>query len=123
MSREIHFRAWDGKQMLGGSQFDVEAQTGKVFKITPDLQCLYKDWTLMQFTGLKDSKNIEIYEGDILLFFDEYLKVFFNTATACFDVEYIGGDCDSLVGENGWDNSHITVVGNIYQNPELISND
>jgi len=51
--REIKFRAWDGenKRMVG--PFCVGSELSMAWP--PE----------MQYTGLKDSRNVEIYEGDI----------------------------------------------------------
>ena len=72
-----------------------------------------KSYSIMQYTGLKDKNGVEIYEGDIV----KSLGV----SDYCFGVrpvEYIGssftikgyGLCERLV----------EVIGNIYENPELL---
>jgi len=65
MSREIKFRAWDGVKMRGVDKNDY-------FSIRNDgLPSQNIDVVLTQFTGLRDSNESDIYEGDIL---DEHFK-------------------------------------------------
>ena len=79
-----------------------------------------KDLKIMQYTGLKDKNNKEIYEGDILFesFGERYYKVIFENASFRAEAE---GDFD----EYSFDLIDIVaqgceIVGNIYENPELI---
>ncbi len=88
----------------------------------------HRNFILMQYTGIKDSKGVEIYEGDIVAvtsveYPDECATsdIFFSNDTA-FSVRSSESDYDiglSLTW-GGW--SSIEVIGNIYENPELIEN-
>ena len=75
----------------------------------------FDDIELMQYSGLKDMKGKEIYEGDILFesFSEEYFKVVFENGSFRAEVDEYSLDLE--------DYAHICeVVGNIYENPELM---
>ena len=79
---------------------------------------------LMQYTGLKDKNGVEIYEGDILEW-----RVF-NGANI-FEVKFLYGGFKATQ-PNGYiedlyyfieavtEGNKITVIGNIYENKELL---
>jgi uncharacterized phage protein (TIGR01671 family) len=73
-------------------------------------------YPVQQYTGLKDSKGVEIYEGDIVEIGDRKKEVIFNIGMFCIDENY--GD---IVPISEVDNI-IKVIGNIFENPELIKN-
>lgn len=100
------------------SFFDDEILVG--YKVYSGEQRSLKNPIIVQSTGLLDKNGKEIYEGDILKTIDEVVKVYLNTAMACFDIEFVGGDTESLVPAMGeWDEIRNEVIGNIYENPEL----
>ena len=71
------------------------------------------EWALMQYTGLKDKNGKEIYEGDILK--HKYGGTQFAAVTFHDCSFYTGG---VLLQSNH--SSVIEVIGNIYENPELL---
>ena len=80
--------------------------------------------TLGQFTSLKDKNGKEIYEGDMLSFGwveDEpsLLEVRFVRGVFAF---LWNGDLDDECTTGSPTHEWATVVGNIYDNPELITN-
>jgi len=117
--REIKFRQWYDREMRYlDNVFVGVGQIGFSDTDWVDLGNHDEEHTgIMQYTGLKDKNGKEIYEGDI---------VRLTTKT--------GGDIDRLCEwdyrVNGWrfqgfnysgdDQRIIEVIGNIYENPELL---
>lgn len=110
MKREIRFRAWDedSKTMLNPIDLSSPISTydwlGK------------KDVILMQYTGLNDKNGKEIFEGDFVQHdaWDYPFEVFFHQEKARFV-------CKMKTGLSQYiDYERLVVIGNIYENPELI---
>jgi uncharacterized phage protein (TIGR01671 family) len=123
MNREIKFRAWSKKtkKMYHVYGFDeqnvfaylgsAEGQTGRIGRRW--------DIDLMQYTGLKDKHGKEIYEGDILNALKEIknpYEVFWNNEYCAFMCKPESGMC--FLTEMKL-NLH-EVIGNIYENPDLL---
>jgi len=99
--REMKFRAWHNKDKFMTYKF--ERWLISVFN--------NKKYHVMQYTGLKDKNNKEIYEGDILLN-DYYGK-------SQIIVKWIADGFNvNLLSKGGAKKCEI--IGNIYQNSELI---
>jgi uncharacterized phage protein (TIGR01671 family) len=132
--RAIRFRAWDTllKSWLGDGY--LMNNFGTVLA--------NPDWVVMQYTGLKDKNGKEIYEGDLLLVFDEAVVPVTDEGQGPVE------ECNHIVaveirngvwgfeipksddGETGWYGLHYwseeissegyEIIGNIYSNPELL---
>lgn len=153
MHREIKFRAWikpgimkydvvpfqwdycinrmvhkciesNGEGMLGSegtrAKFEVSgfSYNGSVEKC------------LMQFTGLKDKTGKDIYEGDIIEQDNnkEWREVVgYDKENAAFGFITDENKCTNWA--HGWGESqgftieHMEVIGNIYENPDLLKNE
>lgn len=121
MSREIKFRAWDGKKMLNtasdADKWTKDESWGNDWQIFFELlEEMSTYLELMQYTGLKDKNGVEIFEGDI--FRDENGRVWpveWSTEYAAF---IVGNGADALF--SNWIDLSTEIVGNIYENPELL---
>lgn len=81
----------------------------------------------IRFTGLKDKNGREIYEGDIIRFFDcdgdgYTVPVVWDNDYACFSVDWGSNMLTSFdyLEEFYTDLKDIEVIGNIYENLSLI---
>lgn len=69
------------------------------------------DYIPMQYTGLKDSKGVDIYVGDFVK-----TKYGINYIESLEELFYYIGDSDGCLQEKLEEGE---IIGNIYQNPEL----
>lgn len=107
MTREIKFRAWHPTQGMGFTPILQRSDySGKVYCHGYDKDGSLLNLDLMQFTGLKDKNGIEIYEGDIV-----YLAGFGNYQVEFPFIELYEAGAENDIGQ---------ILGNIYQNPELL---
>lgn len=115
--REIKFRAWfeKFKEMYTVKMIDLQKEIAYFDKY--NYRSFY-DIDLMEYTGLKDKNRKEIYEGDIITLHNSKYKVIFNTEGARFVLRNDEFELEISFTNNN--NKRMEIVGNIYENPELL---
>jgi uncharacterized phage protein (TIGR01671 family) len=80
--------------------------------------------TVGQYTGLKDMNGKEIYEGDIVKRTSGLIGDKYEDFVGIVKFECASFNLESLDGKDGiylWDDvQYIEVLGNIYENPQLL---
>lgn len=133
------FRAWDkdSKVMRPWKNLILEKDDGDDFWLigyeeSKNIVSYDHDQILMQSTGLKDKNGVEIFEGDVVKVSDgsneedSYISVVKNYADEgypAFDIEAPSSwyyESNVLSKIMGGDYETIEVIGNIYENSELL---
>lgn len=132
--REIKFRVWD---KIGNRFFNIDynylvaiTNCGKIGVLVDDFNFeeFKKDEleniVISEYTGIKDKNDKEIYEGDIIKDkLGRIYKVFWHGSFAGFCYEF-----KNQLGKKDFKLLHlayfnIEVIGNIYENSELLRSD
>lgn len=131
--REIKFRIWDkGRREMITNSIDYEMRCLEFRgpkKHEASISIGFADYwwerfEFMQYTGLKDKNEMEIYEGDVVKtqnchFEDE----------GVYTVKWADGECGFWLlrgmlhcglSESELEALHLEVIGNIHENPELL---
>jgi uncharacterized phage protein (TIGR01671 family) len=129
MEREIKFRVWHkGEMFLTNAIMNASARyyIRDAQGISPHADVYYEqaDAPIMQFTGLLDKNGKEIYEGDIIKYFQPYSNKW-DTHIVLWDEKFAGFGMfeynNEWCKESDWLKiKEIEIIGNIYENPELI---
>ncbi len=137
--REIKFRAIHKLTKKMWNEEELVFHNGKWYEdwrsFEDGMSLNMNQCEVMQYTGLKDKNGVEIYEGDILNTFsniNKYTDSFaediepkFEYTTivrdgACFKTTYKKRPSYVLNENSGSMVEHTEVIGNIYENPELL---
>ena len=146
MTREIKFRAWDKHS---GQMLEIvnvrdgfrEMKKGQITTSQLFDELNSSGYVPMQYTGLKDKNGKPIYEGDIVEFSDKWewyrgeygIKMIFadpekkKELQEKYDAEKMERrkveipSCYQEFSESDLQ-SYWEIIGNIYENPELLSN-
>lgn len=139
--REIKFRAWNGEMHSWEEMISKTQSAGSegisidypMYMLKPNYGIIW-----MQYTGLKDKNGKEIYEGDVVKM-HRFIEVLgSNMGVSEGEQEDVGHisieplglaiNCDSqedsgyLLHLHGLHEESFEVIGNIYENPELLNN-
>lgn len=125
--REIKFRAWDelNEHMVS---YDRYGEAEDFWMMTRK-----NEWPVMQYIGLKDKNEKEIYEGDILRqphnsdFKFLYHLIEWSNKNCTWRARHRRDSSSDAVGEGSCllfvylaNTLELEVIGNIYENPELL---
>ena len=121
MNREIKFRCFTPKN----STIVYEGWNNESFVSKREIFAHGDDAIIMQYTGLKDKNGKEIYEGDICrLIPTEENKHnsphMVGIRTVYWDETYFSWYFTGFVTISWGGFESIEVIGNIYENPELL---
>jgi uncharacterized phage protein (TIGR01671 family) len=124
--REVKFRAWD-KETKKIEFVDQLYFTQQYVNYIDQRFCgnYMHNVDLMQYTGLKDKNGVEIYEGDIVKLWKENRTLLGNIGI----VKFKSGEFSIVSPEFEHHDdirlrkfcTHLEVIGNIYENPELLN--
>lgn len=122
------FRAWDGaKKEMFKDTFAI-TETGQVIVVEQEFVTSPPDYvfvdhlTIMQSTGLKDKNGQEIFEWDVVDYKGRKAIIKWHGSYASFIYRFV----DELQERaSDWEPLflacyHFEVIGNIYENPELL---
>lgn len=125
--RDIKFRVWDNenKEMLKVQELDFESTFygGRIAIRTDQYNDYFdtEDMILMEYTGLKDKNGKEIYEGDIIQYDDIHKGVVeYSEEYAQFILKETGSIADEYEALGEFNIKVFEILGNIYDNPELL---
>jgi len=92
------------------------------YLLDQEIECFNE---LQQYTGLKDKSGDHIYEGDIVKFTyyhpdleDDIVLIEFKEGS----FGYLENEDNEFTILSAWSKELMEVIGNIYQNPELLEN-
>ena len=127
--REIKFRAWD-RELEEWTNYSISNINGNIIDFYNKEAGFWESdregerFILCQYTGLKDKTGKEIYEGDIVREIgDDYTPVYTKGIYMALNIEQLKYPEEhrqfstqfNVVWKNGCE-----ILGNIYENPELL---
>lgn len=123
--REIKFKAWDkqSKKFVGIRKNDYFSirNDGFIGINNNSVENPQENYLLCQYTGLKDKNDKEIYEGDIIK--EEFNHGICNCEIVYDNAGFFIENIKEEIKDNlHWHANGLEVIGNIYENPELLTN-
>jgi len=129
--REIKFRAWVNSYSHWHMTDEISISSDGVFFHAGQSNIANPDWKLVQYTGLKDKNGQEIYEGDVVKRVDdtpfrmENRELKFCTWFVEFKYAqwaFINTPTSPATSYPAFYSNakYMEIIGNIYENPELL---
>ena len=128
-SQDEHF---DDGQWVEGYYICFNGKEHRIYSGYAETDCgdYYADWfnvrpeTVGQYTGLTDKNGKKVFEGDLLEWIDRIVAVVWFDFNAQFDSKFIRYCNDKIVtnfkGIEPSDWHECKVIGNVFDNPELL---
>lgn len=136
-SRSLKFRAWTGNEMVVVQTLCFNNGGTIWYGHPPHMgwSCTWPSdqWNkdnprpdegdlkpVMQWSGLHDKNGVEIFEGDIVLIDNWYYpQALVVVEDSAFGLRGVGGFF--VVSEQKFLSSQLKVIGNLFQNPDLLN--
>ena len=130
--KEIKFRAWlkEDKKMVNVETMDFTDKSIQYLEKSEFINAYllrrvgFDDIELMQYIGLKDKNDKEIYEGDIVLVKPGWTSTWYKTIVkfkeGAFIASLIDGEDYIYIFNRGFDSNDFEIIGNIYKNKNLL---
>lgn len=110
------YRAWDKETKTMNGMAEIYRNRNQEIELHPRDENII----LMQSTGLKDKNGKEIFEGDIVLVLDSPYTVFYDNERGSYRLKPHDDRWNVDYMSNFSHGGNFEVVGNIYENPELL---
>ena len=110
------FRAWDKKTKTMNGMAEIYRDRNQEIELHPRDENII----LMQSTGLLDKNGKEIFDGDIVRFFDSLYTVFYDIEEGSYrlkphDTRWVVDYMCNFSSEESFE-----IIGNIYENKEQL---